>query len=137
MKLREVQIKKDEKEISLEAALAWARENIPGAWLLAESPAKVIFEPFGEAINAADLADCTQIAVFGELAEIRLEKAAGKSLARMLWESESGEAMLRRESEALLAGGGKLLFCEYFQEGESGFPAKMFDRLRGVAKGAR
>lgn len=126
-----------EKEADIDEALVFARDNMGGdAWLLAESPRKLVFRRWNGELDNQLKHELTSLTIFGPNSEARLEKSMGaaRGWLRLLREGDAGEESLVRRGAALLRekGRGRLKYAEYFKPDESGFLIRRCWRLCGV-----
>lgn len=122
-------------------ALAAKHLDASTAWLLAETPEKVFFQPFEEDLPENAMATAFSVIIFGPAAEIRFERQPGqeRGQVRIMAASDAGEQYLGINREALLRDekdrlkyNGRLEYMEYFTESESGFLRKVGSRLVNV-----
>lgn len=122
--------------LNLAEALDYMREGISreNGWLLAESPEKVIWEPWRGEIATEALVHCNSLCCFDPGAELRLFRNGGNFYARKIRVSESGEKGLERLSSYVLRKGGKrLCYAEFFQpDTASGILKLRLGRFCGV-----
>lgn len=122
---------------SLADALAWAAARFSDgpSWLLAESPAGVIWGSFKEKSGLPEIRNCLSLTVFDSGAEMRFNRSYGADhgVCRRLWTAAEGEESTARLSSYLLKGvPGRLLFAEHFMAGENGLYSMAFNRFYGV-----
>lgn len=136
LELKPARLILEEREASIAEFLELSRQYQEDAWLLAESPARFLFESFKGQLDSLLEAQTTSLIVFGPKAEIRFERPyGGKSgWLRLARPDANGVNCLGRSIGALLRDGSgrKVLFEEYYQPDGSGFLVKFCGRLSGV-----
>lgn len=112
--------------------------NCPGtdAWLLVESPRRMVFERYTGQLDEQLLREFSSAVIFCREFEARMEKAYGgdRGFLRIVRHMPSGGDLfvVRKGSALLRSGSGRLQYAEYFREDKSGFLVRECWRLCGV-----
>lgn len=116
IKMRPCRLARVSCRMSLDKAIAWASEHIASGWILAESPEKIVWQPF-QAQFAAGSCHFTSLIIFDANAELRLHLAYGadEGDARLITVDDVSEPCLERIS-SYLAGKGRLEYGEVFRK---------------------